>query len=77
MRMNQSQYGLFSGAAALVASCAIAIAAPPEGTHPDAGSDTAGLNAPPGSTPAMVARGNRVYHGLDGGATCTGSRRRA
>jgi glucose/arabinose dehydrogenase len=51
---------------------AAARAQPPEGTHPDAGSDTAGLNAPPGSTPAMVARGNRVYHGLDGGATCTG-----
>ena len=47
-------------------------ARPPEGTHPEAGSDTAGLNAPPGSTPAMVARGNRVYHGLDGGATCAG-----
>jgi glucose/arabinose dehydrogenase len=51
---------------------AAASARPPEGTHPDAGSETAGLNAPPGSTPAMVARGNRVYHGLDGGATCTG-----
>jgi mono/diheme cytochrome c family protein len=51
---------------------AAASARPPEGTHPDAGSDTAGLNAPPGSTPAIVARGNRVYHGLDGGATCTG-----
>jgi glucose/arabinose dehydrogenase len=45
---------------------------PPEGTHPDAGSETSGLKAPPGTTPAMVARGNRVYHGLDGGATCTG-----
>jgi glucose/arabinose dehydrogenase/cytochrome c5 len=45
---------------------------PPEGTHPDAGSETSGLTAPPGTTPAMVARGNRVYHGLEGGATCTG-----
>jgi glucose/arabinose dehydrogenase/cytochrome c5 len=51
---------------------AAANARPPEGTHPDAGSETSGLSAPPGSTPAMVARGNRVYHGLDGGATCTG-----
>jgi glucose/arabinose dehydrogenase len=51
---------------------AAARARPPEGTNPDAGSDTAGLTAPPNSTPAMVARGNRVYHGLDGGATCTG-----
>jgi glucose/arabinose dehydrogenase len=51
---------------------AAASAKPPEGTHPDAGSDTAGLTAPPNTTPAMVARGSRVYHGLDGGATCTG-----
>jgi glucose/arabinose dehydrogenase/mono/diheme cytochrome c family protein len=49
-----------------------ALARPPEGTHPDAGSDTAGLTAPPSTTPAMVARGSRVYHGLEGGATCTG-----
>ena len=45
---------------------------PPEGTHPDAGSDTAGLTAPPSATPAMVALGDRVYHGQAGGATCTG-----
>jgi glucose/arabinose dehydrogenase len=51
---------------------AAASARPPEGTHPDAGSETSGLSAPAGTTPAMVARGNRVYHGLDGGATCTG-----
>jgi glucose/arabinose dehydrogenase/mono/diheme cytochrome c family protein len=51
---------------------AAAAAKPPEGTHPDAGSDTAGLTAPPGTTPAMVALGSRVYHGLDGGATCSG-----
>jgi glucose/arabinose dehydrogenase len=51
---------------------AAARARPPEGTNPDAGSDTSRLTAPPSSTPAMVARGNRVYHGLDGGATCTG-----
>jgi glucose/arabinose dehydrogenase len=51
---------------------AAARARPPEGTNPDAGSDTSRLTAPPNSTPAMVARGNRVYHGLEGGATCTG-----
>lgn len=51
---------------------AAAPAKPPEGTHPDAGSETAGLSAPPGATPAMVALGNRVYHGQVGGATCTG-----
>jgi len=47
-------------------------ARPPEGTHPDAGSETAKLLAPPGATPSMVALGNRVYHGQVGGATCTG-----
>jgi glucose/arabinose dehydrogenase/mono/diheme cytochrome c family protein len=47
-------------------------ARPPEGTHPDAGSATAGLNAPAGATPAMVALGERVYHGQVGGATCSG-----
>ena len=51
---------------------AAATAKPPEGTHPDAGADTAALRAPPGATPAMVALGNRVYHGQAGGATCTG-----
>jgi glucose/arabinose dehydrogenase len=53
-------------------SIAAASAQPPEGTHPDAGAETASLNAPPGATPAMVARGDRVFHGIDGGATCTG-----
>ncbi|HTD73220.1 MAG TPA: PQQ-dependent sugar dehydrogenase [Steroidobacteraceae bacterium] len=53
-------------------SIAAAQAGPPEGTHPDAGSDTSGLTAPPGTTPSMVALGNRVYHGQAGGATCTG-----
>ncbi len=47
-------------------------ARPPEGTHADAGSATAGLPAPPGATPAMVALGDRVYHGQVGGATCSG-----
>jgi len=51
---------------------AAAAAQPPEGTHPDAGAETASLNAPAGATPAMVARGDRVFHGIDGGATCTG-----
>jgi sugar lactone lactonase YvrE len=51
---------------------AAANAQPPEGTHPDAGAASAALNAPPGATPAMLARGDRVFHGIDGGATCTG-----
>jgi mono/diheme cytochrome c family protein len=30
------------------------------------------LTPPPGATPAMVALGDRIYHGQVGGATCTG-----
>jgi glucose/arabinose dehydrogenase/mono/diheme cytochrome c family protein len=51
---------------------AAARAVPPEGTHPDAGSDTGALKPPPGATPAMVALGARVYRGQVGGAPCTG-----
>ena len=51
---------------------AAARAVPPEGTHPDAGSDTSALKAPAGATPAMIALGSRVYRGQVGGATCTG-----
>lgn len=47
-------------------------AKPPEGTHPDAAKDTGALPVPAGATAAMVALGDRVFHGLDGGATCTG-----
>ena len=49
-------------------------AKPPEGTHPDAGNAaaTAGLPAPAGATPQMVALGDRIFHGQVGGATCTG-----
>jgi glucose/arabinose dehydrogenase/mono/diheme cytochrome c family protein len=50
-----------------------ASARPPEGTHPNAGATaTRSLPVPPGATPAMVALGNRIYHGQVGGATCTG-----
>jgi glucose/arabinose dehydrogenase/cytochrome c5 len=42
-------------------------AKPPEGTNPDAG-----LPAPPGATQEMVALGDRIYHGQEGGASCTG-----
>ena len=49
-------------------------AKPPEGTHPDAGAADAiaRLPVPPGATKAMVALGNRIFHGQVGGATCTG-----
>jgi glucose/arabinose dehydrogenase/mono/diheme cytochrome c family protein len=35
---------------------------PPEGTHPDAGSNAAGLPTPKGATAEMVAQGDRLYH---------------
>jgi glucose/arabinose dehydrogenase/mono/diheme cytochrome c family protein len=44
-----------------------AAAKPPEGTHPDAGAPL-----PEGVTQDMVALGDRVYHGQEGGANCTG-----
>jgi glucose/arabinose dehydrogenase/mono/diheme cytochrome c family protein len=48
-------------------------AKPPEGTHPNAGAAaTANLPVPKGATPAMVALGDRIYHGEVGGAACEG-----
>jgi mono/diheme cytochrome c family protein len=41
---------------------------PPEGIHPDAGAVAAALPTPKGTTAAMVARGDRLYHGN----TCVG-----
>jgi glucose/arabinose dehydrogenase/mono/diheme cytochrome c family protein len=46
---------------------------PPEGTHANAGADATGkLPVPEGATPAMVALGDRIYHGQVGGAPCAG-----
>ena len=52
----------------------VADAKPPEGTHPDAGvaAENASLPVPAGVTRAMIALGDRIYHGQVGGATCTG-----
>jgi mono/diheme cytochrome c family protein len=48
-------------------------AKPPEGTHPNAGAAaTANPSVPEGATPAMVALGDRIYHGEVGGAACAG-----
>src|SRR5271166_1059354 len=47
-------------------------ATPPEGTHPNAGDETALLPAPPGATKDEVALGQRVFLGQVGGATCGG-----
>src|SRR5580704_9573597 len=57
-----------------VETAAAAAAEPPEGIHPDAGAQAivASLPVPPGATQAQVARGERVYHGQEGGGTCEG-----
>jgi glucose/arabinose dehydrogenase/mono/diheme cytochrome c family protein len=50
-----------------------ATAQPPEGTHPNAGAAATGkLPVPQGATAAMVALGDRIYHGQVGGAPCAG-----
>jgi mono/diheme cytochrome c family protein len=52
---------------------AVVAAAPPEGTHPDAGAAARNdLPVPQGATRAMVLLGERVYRGQAGGAACTG-----
>ena len=49
-------------------STSTAAAGPPEGVHPDAGSQIASLPVPAGATPADVALGSRIY----GAGTCAG-----
>ncbi len=50
-----------------------ALAKPPEGTNANAGAATSGnLPVPEGATRAMVALGDRIYHGQVGGAACAG-----
>jgi glucose/arabinose dehydrogenase/mono/diheme cytochrome c family protein len=60
-------------ASAPVREAVEAAAQPPEGTHPNAGAAaTAKHPVPEGATPAMVALGDRIYHGQIGGAPCAG-----
>lgn len=48
-------------------------AEPPEGVHPDAGSDAnRRVAVPEGATPEMVALGSRIFHGQVAGAACAG-----
>ncbi len=47
-------------------------AQPPEGTHANAGAAATKLAVPEGATVAMVALGDRIYHGQVGGAPCAG-----
>jgi glucose/arabinose dehydrogenase/mono/diheme cytochrome c family protein len=49
-------------------SASTAAAGPPEGVHPDAGSQIASLPVPAGATAADVALGSRIY----GAGTCAG-----
>jgi glucose/arabinose dehydrogenase/mono/diheme cytochrome c family protein len=50
-----------------------ATALPPEGIHPDAGAQAAGvLPIPPGATAAQVELGGRIYHGQVASAPCVG-----
>ena len=49
-------------------SASTAAAGPPEGVHPDAGSQIASLPVAAGATPADVALGSRIY----GAGTCAG-----
>jgi glucose/arabinose dehydrogenase/mono/diheme cytochrome c family protein len=74
--------GVGSGAAAITpcpsasapaGQVMVTSAKPPEGTHANAGAtETANLPVPKGATPAMVALGDRIYHGEVGGAACVG-----
>ena len=64
-------------ATAAAGDASVAGALPPEGIHPDAGAadsvpDTAGLPVAKGATKAMIALGDKIYHGQVGGAACTG-----
>jgi mono/diheme cytochrome c family protein len=45
---------------------------PPEGIHPDAGTQAAALPVPPGATSKEVALGKKIFHGEIAGATCAG-----
>jgi glucose/arabinose dehydrogenase/cytochrome c5 len=61
-----------AAAPAVASSSGSAPALPPEGIHPDAGSDTAALPVPNGATKEQVALGSRVFHGDAAGGTCGG-----
>jgi glucose/arabinose dehydrogenase/mono/diheme cytochrome c family protein len=60
-------------ASAPVGEVAGTLAKPPEGTNANAGAAATGnLPVPEGATRAMVALGDRIYHGQVGGAACAG-----
>jgi glucose/arabinose dehydrogenase/mono/diheme cytochrome c family protein len=45
---------------------------PPEGIHPNAGTELAALSVPPGATSGEVTLGKKIFQGDVGGATCAG-----
>jgi glucose/arabinose dehydrogenase/mono/diheme cytochrome c family protein len=45
---------------------------PPEGIHPNAGNDLAGLRPPPGVTHAQLEHGSQIYQGQVDNGTCAG-----
>ena len=47
-------------------------AAPPEGTHPNAGRDASALPLPSGATRRQVQLGQRIFEGQAAGGTCAG-----
>lgn len=47
-------------------------ALPPEGVHPDAGGNAAGLTPPPGATKQDLALGEQIFHGAVKNGTCGG-----
>jgi glucose/arabinose dehydrogenase/mono/diheme cytochrome c family protein len=51
---------------------ALGAAVPPEGIHPDAGSQAVALPTPPGATAQDVALGSRIYDGQVASAPCAG-----
>jgi hypothetical protein len=51
--------------------CSSARAEPPEGIHPDAGSQ-ASLPTPASATPAEIELGGRIFHGQVASAPCEG-----
>ena len=50
----------------------LADALPPEGMHPDAGREAAGLPTPAGASKADIVLGSRIFHGEEKQGTCTG-----
>ena len=45
---------------------------PPEGIHPNAGTELAALSVPPGATSGEVTLGKKIFQGDVAGATCAG-----